>query len=141
MTLKNHAIREFKAAGWLNEDGGWNDDMQQAICQHLLELIDVFSKFDHSGTTAPYTINLFNLLANQEPIRPLTGEDGEWLEVHDNVWQNKRCGYIFKDNDGKAYDTNVNSTKKHYIEFPYTPGKVECDDGVSDTNKQQSKED
>jgi hypothetical protein len=30
--LNDHAWLEFKAAGWLDEDGRFKDDMQEAIC-------------------------------------------------------------------------------------------------------------
>jgi hypothetical protein len=50
---------------------------------------------------------MFRRLASFEPIAPVTGEDWEWVDVEDRMgsplWQNKRCGSIFKDKDG-AYD-------------------------------------
>ena len=54
-----HALKEFRAAGWLNEDGTYGDEMQEAICNHVLKLLDVFDGEGHSGTSAPYTINIF----------------------------------------------------------------------------------
>jgi hypothetical protein len=80
-----------------------------------------------------------------EPIVPLTGEDWEWCEVHDGVFQNKRCGHVFKQADrfnGQAYDGEAvifwdwctdeetgERFKSHFtsrdsaqpITFPYTP--------------------
>ncbi len=100
---------EFRAAGWTDEHGKFKDEMQEAICKHVLELLDVFHGEGHSGTTAPYTIDLFKKLAMFEPIVPLTGEDWEWVNVAEQnggpLWQNKRCSHVFKDNDG-AYDIN-----------------------------------
>jgi len=32
---KTHAEREFRAAGWLDENGKFNDEMQEAICKHV----------------------------------------------------------------------------------------------------------
>lgn len=102
-----HAWREFRAAGWVDEEGNFKDEMQEMICKHVLKLLDVFSDEGHSGTTASYTINLFKSLASFEPIAPLTGEDWEWLEVggqNDGPrWQNIRCSHVFKDNE-RAYD-------------------------------------
>ena len=145
--LHSHALMEFRAAGWIDENGKFNDEMQEAICAHVLELIKLFSNEGHSGTTAPYTIDLFKKLAMFEPIVPLTGEDWEWSDVseyggRDNgpLYQNKRCGHVFKDNNG-AYDidgivwydwyTDENGEKsKSYftnfksrvpVTFPYTP--------------------
>jgi hypothetical protein len=109
---KTHAINEFRATGWMKEDGTFNDEMQQAVCNHVLALLDVFADEGHSGSSAPYTINLFKRLASFEPIGPLTGEDWEWNEISDErtngvtVYQNKRMGAVFKQSnrfDGKAY--------------------------------------
>ena len=145
----NHAMLEFKAAGWLNDDSSFKDEMQELICKHVLELLDVFKGEGHSGSSAPYAINLFSKLASFEPISPLTGEDWEWTDVCDyftggvSAMQNKRCSAVFKqsdrfngqayylnarvfwswvDDDGKpfkSYFTNADSAQP--IEFPYTP--------------------
>ena len=106
--LLKHAKEEFRAAGWADENGKYNDDMQEAICEHVLKLLEVFSEEGHSGSTAPYAIGLFSRLAKFEPIAPLTGEDWEWHDVSEYsgtiTYQNRRCSSIFKDNDGIAYD-------------------------------------
>lgn len=111
--LRSHAMREFRAVGWTNEHGQFNDDMQEAICVHVLKLLDVFSDEGHTGTTAPYTIELFQKLASFKPIGPLTGEDWEWVDVSDRgghngstLWQNNRCSNVFKDETG-AYDIDA----------------------------------
>ena len=144
--LKSHALMEFRAAGWCDENGKFDDEMQEAICDHVLKLLEVFSDEGHSGSSAPYAVNVFKTLAMFEPLVPLTGEDWEWNEVHDGVFQNKRCSHVFKQADrfdGQAYDidgiifydwyTNDNGEKiKSYftskescvpITFPYTPTK------------------
>lgn len=100
---KTHAMNEFRAAGWMNENHEYNDEMQEMICNHVLALLDVFDGEGHSGTTAPYTIELFSKLAKFDPIVPLTGEDWEWNNVSDisgcETYQNKRCGAVFKQTD------------------------------------------
>ena len=141
---------EFKAAGWLNDDGEYLDEMQEAICKHVLKLLEVFSDEGHSGSTAPYTINLFKKLAMFDPIVPLTGEDWEWTDVSDTfggrghkLYQNKRCSHVFKDEtgaydiNGKVFyewytDENGEKFKSHYtsrdsrvpVTFPYIPTTV-----------------
>ena len=143
--LHKHALMEFQAAGWLDENGKYSDDMQEAICAHVLKLLEVFAAEGHSGSTAPYSINLFSKLAAFEPIVPVTGEDWEWNEVGDGVYQNKRCSHVFKQPDrfgGQAYDIDGKIFwewykseedgevfKSHFtsgesqvpITFPYTP--------------------
>lgn len=141
---KLHAEREFRAAGWLDDNGVFKDEMQGMICQHVLNLLDVFDDEGHSGTSAPYTINLFSALAKFEPIVPLQGTDDEWNEVGDGVFQNNRCSHVFRQPDrfnGQAYDiqaivfydwyvdedgirskSHFTSSDSHQpITFPYTP--------------------
>jgi hypothetical protein len=142
--LKFHAQNEFVAAGWCDENGVFKDEMQQAICEHVLKLLEVFSEEGHSGSSAPYAINLFSTLAKFKPIAPLTGEDWEWVDVAEYngspLWQNKRCSSVFKDEtgvydidgrvfwewyrnseSGKVYKTYFTSKgSRVYITFPYT---------------------
>ncbi len=136
---EKHALMEFRAAGWLDENGQYCDEMQEMICKHVLKLLDVFDGEGHSGSSAPYAINMFSKLAKFDPIVPLTGEDWEWVD-HGYTKQNKRCGRVFMDPDGRAYDidgkvfwewsgTKEEPYKSHYtcresrvyVEFPYTP--------------------
>ncbi len=144
---EKYAQMEFRAAGWTDENGNFKDEMQEAICAHVLKLLEVFGDEGHSGSSAPYAINLFSKLAKFEPVAPLTGEDWEWSDVSEYggrddgpLYQNKRCGRVFKDNNG-AYDidgivwydwyTNEEGEKhKSYftgrgsrvpVTFPYVP--------------------
>ena len=109
MKTLDHALMEFRAAGWVDENGNWKEEYQQLICEGVLKLLMVFADEGHSGTSAPYAINLFKQLAMFEPIVPLTGEDWEWSDVRHNGdgsihYQNKRCSHVFKEGDGQAYD-------------------------------------
>ena len=142
---QKHAMAEFRAAKWVDENGQYCDEMQQMICEHVLRLLDVFADEGHSGSSAPYATNLFSKLAKFEPVVPLTGEDWEWTEVSDGVYQNKRCSHVFKQKDrfdGQPYDIegkifwnwakfedDPEPFKTHYtgansrvpITFPYVP--------------------
>lgn len=107
--LVDHAKVEFRAAGWTDAEGNFKDEMQKMLCEGVIKLLEVFSAEGHSGSSAPYALGLFDKLAKFEPIVPLTGEDWEWNEVSDGVFQNKRCGHVFKQPDrfdGQAYDIN-----------------------------------
>jgi hypothetical protein len=144
--LQNHALSEFRAAKWLDENGNYCDEMQEAICKHILKLLDVFAEEGHSGSSAPYAIELFSKLAKFAPIVPLTGEDWEWVEVSTGVYQNKRASNVFKQADrfnGQAYDIDgkvfwewykddagemfksyFTSAESHVpITFPYVPNR------------------
>lgn len=155
----DHAMAEFRAAGFIDENGKYCDEMQEAICNHVLKLLEVFGEEGHSGSSAPYAINMFSTLAKFEPIVPLTGEEWEWADISEydggHIWfQNKRCSRVFKDAEGRAYDTERyvfwewytdSEGVKHkthytcrdsheYIEFPYTP-KTEVVYRVSEAEK------
>jgi len=135
--LLKHAMQEFEAAGWVTADGIWADKMQEQMCTHLLKLLTVFADEGHSGFSANYATNLFNELARYKPIVPLTGEDSEWKDISamsgSERYQNKRCGRVFKDADGRAYDIEgtifrnadgvcyASGASHVTITFPYTP--------------------
>ncbi len=144
MSLLTHAKREFQAAGWADAEGNIEEPMQRDICNHVLTLLEVFSAEGHSGSSAPYAIDLFKKLASFEPLVPLSGDDSEWNDVGDGRYQNNRCSHVFKDKDrfgGQAYDIDgiifydnyVDEEGKPYksyytsrdsavpITFPYTP--------------------
>lgn len=148
---REHALTEFRAAGWTDENGVFKDGMQKAICNHALKLLDVFAEEGHSGSSAPYAVNLFKKLALFETVAPLTGEDWEWNLICDErtngveVYQNKRCSAVFKQTDrfgGQPYyleavvfwewhrDSETGEPYKCYytsrdssqtITFPYSP--------------------
>ena len=137
---KTHAMTEFRAAGWVDESGKYCDEMQQMICEHVLNLLDVFADEGHSGSSAPYALNVFKKLASFEPITPITGEDWEWNEVGEGMFQNKRCSHVFKDaKDGEAYDSEGRIFREPSgscyqgkgsrvpITFPYTPKREYVD--------------
>lgn len=138
MNIKDHALQEFKAAGWLDEPV---DEMQQLMMNNLLEIVEVFAAQGHSGFSASYAVGVLEKLLQFKPIVPLTGEDWEWSDVSEysggvKTYQNKRCSAVFKQVDrfdGKPYylDGKVfvdqdgcsftNSDSAVVITFPYTP--------------------
>lgn len=137
--LVKHAQAEFRAAGWCDQDGKFGDEMQHLMCDQVIELLTIFGEHGHSGSSAPYAIDLFSKLAKFEPIAPLTGEDWEWSDTG-HCYQNVRASHVFKDYDGNCYDINgkvfwewsgakEDPYKSYYtcresrtpVTFPYTP--------------------
>lgn len=115
-----------------------DDEMQVAMLQCVLELLEKFYEQGHSGMSSAYALGVFSKLANFEPLGPLTGADEEWVNLgyDDNMThQNKRCPHVFKGKKG-AYDSTyyifvdpngsgcTNGQSRKYIEFPYTPERV-----------------
>lgn len=146
MSYKDHAKREFFLAGWTDKDGKFECDMQKMLCDQVGELLDLFSKHGHSGSSAPYAINLFEKLANFKLIVPLTGKDDEWCDRQNGCGtstQNNRLSSVFKLPDGRAYDIDgrlywnwckdetskpykshfTKGGDRFYIKFPYEQQK------------------
>lgn len=128
--LIEHAKAELAALGYTADA---EEGPNKWIAENVLELIEAFSKQGHSGCSAPFCVQLFQKLALYEPISPLTGVDDEWVQVADNLWQNKRCSRVFKESDGRAYDIEgkvfvdpggfkyTNRHSRVSVTFPYTP--------------------
>jgi hypothetical protein len=128
--MNEHAKHELDLIG-LKED---SDEMDRAMRNHILKMVEVFSDEGHSGFSASYALAILSKLLKFEPLTPLTGEDSEWNLVSeiDNLYQNRRCSHVFKSN-GKSYDINgkvfVQEDGVSYtsvdsrvdITFPYTP--------------------
>ena len=108
--LVDYAKDELKRIGMIDSGEAYNDFVTKAI----LDLIELFDSQSHSGFTASYVAGMFHRLAMFKPVSPLTGEDDEWNDVRDGLFQNKRYSAVFKDKDGTAYNVE---------------GKVFTDDG------------
>ena len=106
--LVGHAERELTAAGYDLKQT--EEDPNKWIAENLLDLLKVFSMQGHSGFSAPHCVAMFEKLAQYKPLGPLTGDDSEWCEVGDGMFQNTRCGHVFKQSDrfdGQAYDIDA----------------------------------
>jgi len=109
--LVDYAKEELNKIGMIDSGEPYND----AVTKAILDLIELFASQGHSGFTASYTVNVFKRLAMYEPLTALTGEDSEWNEIEPGCYQNKRYSAVFKEKDGKAYNTR---------------GKIFTDDGA-----------
>jgi len=131
--IETYAIDELTRIGMY----GSGDEMNDAMCEHILKMVNVFAEEGHSGFSANYAINILQKLLRFEPLSPLTGEDDEWrlCEYSDReTYQNKRFSRVFKEGkDGQAYDMQgkvfvepngasyTSRDSRVYIEFPYVP--------------------
>jgi len=122
---------EIERAGLFSKDEDFYGGMTGKA---LMELCEVFSNQGHSGMSAGLVASLFKRLTEWKPISPLTGDEDEWVEITDNLYQNKRCPSVFKDRKtGKAYQDDyyifvdkdgisyTSKDSRKYIEFPYVP--------------------
>lgn len=84
-----------------------------------------FNTWDSGGAVSVAAPMLQRLIAGK-PITPLTGADDEWVDQSDvyggrPMWQNSRCGSVFKGADGVAYDIDGPGGQKVLVTFPYWP--------------------
>lgn len=153
MSLITYAEQELDRIGMTADS---DDEMNRAMREHLLHMVEEFSKEGHSGFSASYALGCLEKLLKFEPLSPLTGEDDEWNCIQDlgddPIYQNKRCSRVFKGKDGRAYDIDgivwydwyqddhhsepyksyfTNSDSKVYVEFPYIP-KTEYRERIRD---------
>ena len=140
--LIEHAKKEFAVLGWPGDC-----EMQTMVCDNVMALLKLFSSQEHSGSSAPYVLGVFKELAMFNPISPLTGDDSEWIEVGEGMYQNNRCSEVFKDSkDDQAYwmygkifrdadgHTYSNRDSRVSISFPWsrTEPEIVDDDPQSD---------
>lgn len=130
-----HAKREFDATR--SPEAGPMDHMMES---GTIDLLRTLSTQGHSGFSIGIARQLFDKLSGFEPLGPLTGADAEWFDHGDlcdgTRWQNKRCGHVFKNADGYAYDidavtfeepdgTRFNGRHSRMpVTFPYVPRSV-----------------
>lgn len=110
-SIQERAAEELKRANVGEEDS-----------QRMLEILALFfGQWDRGGAVAAMVPVLMRLIAGK-PLSPLTGADDEWIDRSEiagrPMWQNARCGTVFKDASGKAWDIDAG-----VVTFPYSPGE------------------
>jgi len=90
----------------------------------MIELLEKFLDTWDSGGAVAAVQPVFNRLLAGKPLSPLMGDDSEWVDHGNGVFQNKRASSVFKDpryHDGKlAYDLDAPEPRAA-ITFPYWP--------------------
>lgn len=133
--LTDYAREELKRAGFFDDGSDYGGMLGPSV----MLLVEEFAKEEHSGGSAMMAMSLFEKVARFEPLTPLTGNDDEWTEVAEGIWQNRRCPHVFKGADQRAYDLDAvifrqpngvcftSSNSRRFIEFPYTPKREYVD--------------
>jgi hypothetical protein len=129
-------IAELEKAGLLKKDSDYDGMIGEAVKELLL----VFQKQGHSGSSAQITANIFYKLIKGEPLSPLTNNPDEWMEVTTGVFQSRRVSNVFIDQkvserpytlDGKAFSDDggktfwTSSESNVYFDLPGFPPKTE----------------
>jgi hypothetical protein len=117
MSIVDQAKTELAAAGFSDDD--------TRVMVQILEIF--FEQWDSGGAVHAVAPVLQRLIVGK-PLSPLTGADDEFEEVADGVFQNKRCGSVFKDpryhGDKLAYDLDA-AEPRAAISLPYWSDKAE----------------
>lgn len=79
--------------------------------REVLRLVEKFKAYQSPSAAETYAQTLGTLITNlclQRPICPMTGLDNEWVHIADErvnepIYQNCRCGPLFKLMDNRAY--------------------------------------
>ena len=110
MSIVSQAKEELQRINFGDEDS--------AVMVDLLERF--LDQWDSGG--AVYAVApVFQRLIAGKPLSPLSGDDDEWNEVGDGIFQNRRISSVFKDpkwHDGKqAYDLDNPAGPREPITF------------------------
>lgn len=88
--------------------------------QTFSAILDMFFDEWDSGGAVHWAAPILQRLIAGQPLSPLTGEDDEWNEVGDGIFQNRRDSSVFKQmrlGVLEAYD--IDTPGRPTITFPY----------------------
>ncbi len=107
-----HATRELAILGYKTD--GTEEGINKLIVEQILELVETCYHQKHSGSSAPYVLNIAKELSLFNAASPLTGGDSEWAEAvnfgNGLSQRNKRASNIFRD-----VDTGIASQYDYYV--------------------------
>lgn len=118
MSIIEQAKTELRLINFGGEDG--------AV---MIDLLERFLDQWDSGGAVWAVASVFQRLIAGKPLSPLTGDDDEWFDHGNGVFQNLRASSVFKDprfHDGKlAYDLDNPAGRTEPISFPYWQDRAE----------------
>lgn len=106
MSLIEYAKKELDLIG-LGDDDRTGETLDYHMRDHILRMVDEFSQEGHSGFSASYALNIISRVLAYKPLSPLTGDEDEWNEVGDGLWQNTRASNVFKDETGAYWQDGI----------------------------------
>lgn len=114
MSMCDKAFEELKRAGLFDKSSDYEGNIGHAV----MELMDTFAEQGHSGFSAMMVLEIFDRLAKQKTLTPITNDPNEWDDMshlgakdHPSLWQNTRDNSYFSNDGGKTW-WNVEDKKK-----------------------------
>jgi len=96
---KKFAMHELELAGYVGKKAPYGGMLADAV----IELLETFHNQRHSNLSAELVVSFFKDLALHKPITPLQCTDDEWINLGNNIYQNKRFSLVFKDKKGPYF--------------------------------------
>lgn len=125
--LMKYAFGELKALGYTSA----SDGIDGMLYNDVIELLAVFVSQGHSNNSAPIILNMFQRLAQFQPLSPLRFTDDEWVEFADGKFQNIRRSCFFKESPhDRVYTiegyTKCSSRRREFGSSAITDGTGFC---------------
>lgn len=125
--LMKYAFGELKALGYTSA----SDGIDGMLYNDVIELLAVFVSQGHSNNSAPIILNMFQRLAQFQPLSPLRFTDDEWVEFADGKFQNIRRSCFFKESPhDRVYTiegyTKCSSRRREFGSSEITDGTGLC---------------
>ena len=125
--LMQYAFGELKALGSTSA----SDGMDGMLYNDVIELLAVFVSQGHSNNSAPIILNMFQRLAQFQPLSPLRFTDDEWVAFADGEFQNIRRSCFFKESPhDRVYTiegyTKCSSRRREFGSSEITDGTGFC---------------
>ena len=171
MSLRDHALEELKKAGYYDKDCFYGSGVLAKAVLDLIETfskakhsgisaiicLELFNKLARFDVLTPLTgeddewIDVSDMFFSAKILYKGEDSNNEADKLVDKInrysgpekkiYQNRRCSHVFKEEDGKAYDSRAiifrdkdgatyqNSESRKYVTFPYMP-KTEIIDKI-----------
>lgn len=131
MKKNNYQIHFEKELAIIRRNNPNEETIIEMFKKPIKQINKIFSKQGHSGSSASFYSSILSMsikkILSFQPISSITCSDEEWTKVGKGLYQNKRCGSIFKESKrGKSHylDAIVWKGEEDYDSFTGTVGGI-----------------
>jgi len=107
---RDYVVTEFKAAGLMDADGGYQTDEQKIISEVIIKIADALDGGDRSEQAAGYIMQIMSRISTFAPLSDIMGTDDEWRDIEGSphiVKQNTRLPNLVTLTDGPVAYANA----------------------------------